>query len=114
MGFRRDEVGKLLRKNRGTKNEGYARFPEAWFISAKHAMKARLWHFEVFLRLKFPWVFEKEPPPPRMKPVFLHDGMRWEPVKEPRSKREKRSAPAQSSRARVCFTGRSEFRRFTG
>src|SRR5262245_18735453 len=51
------------------------------------AMKTRPWHFEVFLRLKFLWAFEKEPPPPRMKPVFLHDGMRWEPVREPRTKR---------------------------
>jgi len=33
MGFRRDEVGKLLRKNRGTKMEGYAIFEEAWFTS---------------------------------------------------------------------------------
>jgi hypothetical protein len=33
MSFRRDEVGKLLRKNRGTKLEGYAIFEEAWFTS---------------------------------------------------------------------------------
>jgi hypothetical protein len=31
-----------------------------------------------------------------MKPVFLHDGMRWELVKEPRPKREKASVSASS------------------
>ena len=35
MGFRRDEVGKLLRKNRGANTEGYAIFEEAWFTTAK-------------------------------------------------------------------------------
>jgi hypothetical protein len=62
MGFEKDQVGKLLRKTRGTKNEGYARFPEAWFISAKHATKKRFWNFDTILQMKFPRAFEKEPP----------------------------------------------------
>jgi hypothetical protein len=39
MGFLSDRVGKLVRKNRGTKDEGYARFPCVWFISAKAMLK---------------------------------------------------------------------------
>jgi len=84
MGFCTDRVGNLLTRNLGTPDHGYARFPYVWFSSAKHAMRIRLWHFEVFLRKQFPWAFEKEGPLPRTKPLFLPDGVvEWVPVEEP-------------------------------
>jgi hypothetical protein len=58
MGFWTNRVGYLLRKNRGTRSEGYARFREVWFASAKAAMKWRYWDFEVWLRKEFPWTFQ--------------------------------------------------------
>jgi hypothetical protein len=50
MGFLSDRVGKLLRKNRGTRDEGYARFPYVWFMSAKAMLKHRIWNHEPLLR----------------------------------------------------------------
>jgi len=58
-GFRRDEVGKLLRKNRGTRLEGYAIFEEAWFTTAKFKFKRRSRDFAFWLRREFPWLLEK-------------------------------------------------------
>lgn len=59
MGFRRDEVGKLLRKNRGTDIEGYAVFTEAWFTSAEFEVKRRSPDFQFWLERAFPRLFEK-------------------------------------------------------
>ena len=84
MGFQSDRVGKLLRKNRGTKIEGYALFPNVGFMSAKAMLKRRIWHHEPLLRYHLPWALEPLPP---MKMVFLPKGdpecVRWVPIEEP-------------------------------
>jgi hypothetical protein len=97
MGFEKDQVGWLLRKNRGTKDEGYARFPYVWFMSAKAMLKHRIWHHEPLLRYHLPWALEPLPP---MKMVFLPEGdpecVRWVPVQEPhKAVAESRSEPEE-------------------
>jgi hypothetical protein len=97
MGFLSDRVGKLLRKNRGTRDEGYARFRYVWFMSAKAMLKFRIWHHEPLLRYHLPWALEPLPP---MKMVFLPKGdpecVRWVPVEEPyAAAAEGPSAPAE-------------------
>src|SRR5215831_10542271 len=55
IGFLSDRVGRLLRKNRGTRIEGYALFSYVGFMSAKAMLKRRIWHHEHLLRYHFPW-----------------------------------------------------------
>jgi hypothetical protein len=94
MGFETDRVRRLLRKNRGAKEEGYARFPYVWFISAKAAFQFRYWHHEDLLRYHFPWAF---PPRPPMKMIFLPEGdpecVRWVPIEESETASTSRSKP---------------------
>jgi hypothetical protein len=44
LGLGSDRIGKLLRKDRATKTEGYALFPNVGFMSAKAMLKRRIWH----------------------------------------------------------------------
>jgi hypothetical protein len=96
MGFQSDRVGKLLRKNRGTKVEGYACFPCVMFMSATAMLKRRIWHHEPLLRYHLPWALEPRPP---MKMVFLPPGepecVRWVPVEEPTAAAESQSQPTE-------------------
>ena len=94
MGFSTDRVGQLLRKNRGTKDEGYARFPDVWFISAKAAFRFRYWYREDLLRHHFSWAF----PHPPMKTFALpeRDPERvpwWVPIEEPETASTSQSKP---------------------
>jgi hypothetical protein len=53
------KLASLLRKNRGTKMEGYAIFEEAWFTSAKFEVQRKSWDFRFWLQRSFSWIFEK-------------------------------------------------------
>jgi len=96
MGFQSDRVGKLLRKNRGTWAEGYARFRYVWFMSAKAMLKRRIWHHEPILRYHLEWALEPRPP---MKMIFLPPGdpecVRWVPVEEPVASATSQSKPVE-------------------
>ena len=105
MGFEKDQVGRLLRKNRGTRDEGYARFPYVWFMSAKAMLKFRIWHHEPLLRYHLPWALEPLPP---MKMVFLPKGeecVRWVPVEEPATDASK--APSEPEEPSIPGTSQT-------
>jgi hypothetical protein len=98
MGLLSDRVGKLLRKNRGTKIEGYAAFPSLLFMSATAMLKRRIWHHEHLLRCHFPWALEPARP---MKMVFLPEGhpecVRWVPVEGPETAATPQSEPEEQA-----------------
>jgi hypothetical protein len=80
LGFRWDKVGAELRKNRGTKEEGYARL-RVWFMSARAAIERGPWYLEIYVRQWFPWAFEGKRPGYKL--VFVRDGITFERNDEP-------------------------------